>query len=124
VGHVPVMVDPIKFPWVFANLMSNALRVTPAQGAIHVSLEKEMGETRITVSDEGPGVPPEIENRVFEPYFKAASGSTEHLAGFLGIGLTIAKEVAEAHGGKIRYHKGEPTGAVFTVTIPLAGARI
>lgn len=114
-----VNLDPIKFPWVITNLLSNAIRVTPSGGKIRITLSVLGSEAAISVQDEGPGVAPEIANRIFEPYFKGASGPADPTAGFLGIGLTIAKEVIEAHGGKIGYRKGEPTGAIFSVNLPL-----
>ncbi len=114
-----VSIDPIKFPWVVTNLMSNAIRVTPPGGKIAIKLDLESSQARLSVQDEGPGVPAELETRIFEPYFKGSSGPSDGTAGFLGIGLTIAKEVMEAHGGKISYRKGDPKGAVFSVTLPL-----
>lgn len=122
VNKVPsalVNLDPIKFPWVITNLMSNAIRVTPPEAESEITLSVLGAEAGISIQDGGPGVPSEIASRIFEPYFKGASGPTDPTAGFLGIGLTIAKEVMEAHGGKISYRKGEPMGAVFLVALPV-----
>ena len=112
-------IDPIKFPWAVANLLSNAIRFSKAGGAIEVSLGDEDGHTAIEVSDDGPGVPEAVQKRMFEPFFQgpvAPGDTTEH--GLLGMGLTIAKEVVEAHGGHLSYRSRPPHGAVFRIELP------
>lgn len=113
-----VEIDRVKFPWVLTNLMSNAIRVSSIGGRISVRLDRDAGEVRVSVEDEGPGIAPEVRNRIFEPYFKAEPTASEKSAGFLGIGLTIAREVVEAHAGKIEYRPNRPQGAVFKIVLP------
>ena len=110
--------DPVKFSWVASNLLSNALRVSQPGQAVRVKVEDQTLYVEMKVEDEGPGIPPEVERRMFEPYFQ---GPPENqAAGLLGLGLTIAKELVEAHEGAIEYYRGEPRGSVFRVLLPVA----
>jgi len=107
--------DPSKFVWAVSNLLSNALRVSPSGSRILVRLENSANQIILDFTDQGPGVPESIRHRIFDPYFQ---GSTPGTSGLLGIGLSIAKEVAEAHGGAISLNPGTPTGSIFRVTLP------
>ena len=110
--------DPVKFSWVVSNLLSNALRVSLPGHRVTVTVEDQTLFVEMQVRDEGPGIPPEVERRMFEPYFQ---GPPENqAAGLLGLGLTIAKEVVEAHEGAIEYYRGESGGSVFRVLLPVA----
>lgn len=110
--------DPVKFSWVASNLLSNALRVSSPGHTVRVKVEDQTLFVEMRVEDEGPGIPPEVERRMFEPYFQ---GPPENqAAGLLGLGLTIAKEVVEAHEGAIEYYRGEPGGSVFRILLPVA----
>jgi signal transduction histidine kinase len=73
---------------------------------------------QIDIVDEGPGIPDDVQKRMFEPYYQAPQGTTGTSTGFLGLGLTIAKEVVEAHEGKIEYFPNKPRGSVFRITLP------
>jgi two-component system, NtrC family, sensor histidine kinase KinB len=113
--------DEIKFPWVISNLLSNAIRISPSHTTVEVSVSARDGKIEIAVSDEGPGIPAEVQKRIFEPYYQGPASPGGATAGFLGIGLTIAKEVVEAHEGKIEYQRREPRGSVFKIQLPVAG---
>ncbi len=110
--------DEVKFPWVISNLLSNAIRISPPDTQIQISLCGKDEKIYFEVLDEGPGVPPEIEKNIFEPYYQGEGSASSKLRGFLGIGLTIAKEVVEAHEGKIEYQPREPTGSIFRIELP------
>lgn len=118
-GPTPVWVeiDAIRFPWAISNLMSNAIRVSPTGGSVGVRLRVRDHEILIEIRDEGPGVPESARPRMFEAFFQA-EGPAE--SGFLGLGLTIAKEVVEAHNGFIEYEPGHPRGSVFRLRLPSA----
>lgn len=113
--------DEVKFPWVLSNLLTNAIRVAPEQSKIQITLSSDEKMIFLEVADEGPGIPPEIAKKIFEAYYQGPSIGKNQTQGFLGIGLTIAKEVVEAHEGKIEYQAREPQGALFKISIPKAG---
>lgn len=112
-----VWADPLKLTWVVTNLISNALRYTPAGGSIVVTAKEEAGVVQLRVSDTGPGIPPEIRDHLFERFAQwnvngAAPGSA-------GLGLAIVKDIVEAHGGRIFVESTVGTGTCFTVELPV-----
>jgi NtrC-family two-component system sensor histidine kinase KinB len=116
---VLVKIDKVKFSWAIANLLSNALRVSPPNTTIQVSLKIEDHYAIIEVADQGPGIPEDVQRRMFEPYFQAKAIDGVKTGGFLGLGLTITKDVVEAHSGKIEYFARKPVGSIFRITIPM-----
>jgi NtrC-family two-component system sensor histidine kinase KinB len=112
-------IDVVKFPWAVANLISNAMRVSPNNGVVQVQLSDRRGFADIEIRDEGPGVPEELRSRIFEPYFQGYDPKSTRLAGFLGLGLTITKEVVEAHDGEIEYFPRQSGGSTFRISLPL-----
>ena len=99
---------------VFVNLLSNALKFTPEGGHVTVSLH-DLGATAwIVVKDDGPGFPPEMSDRLFERFFQVDMGETRRHGG-TGIGLALAREIVELHGGRIRAESDH--GARFTVEL-------
>jgi signal transduction histidine kinase len=119
----PIMarIDPVKFPWVISNLLSNAIRFTPSGGLVEVRLAKKDGNIQIEVSDEGPGIAEEDQLRMFDAFYQGQQAIASGKSGLFGIGLTIAKEVVEAHGGSIGYHSHSPHGSEFTIFLPVTG---
>jgi signal transduction histidine kinase len=114
-GDVPdVLADDTRVDHVFSNLLSNALRYTPPGGRVGVSAEAEPEFVRFTVEDTGPGIPRQYLARVFERFFRVPgqSGGTG-----AGLGLAIAREIVEAHGGTIGVDSDEGQGARFTFTL-------
>jgi CheY-like chemotaxis protein/nitrogen-specific signal transduction histidine kinase len=113
--------DPRRLQQVFWNLLSNAVKFTPAGGRVDVSLVREEGQARIRVRDTGVGIPAAFLPRVFERFSQAErpGGSAQQRG--LGLGLSIVRQLVEAHGGTVTAESaGENAGAVFTVTLPLA----
>lgn len=112
--------DHVKFPWVISNLLSNAIRFSPVDGVVEVLITDRNGAVEILVRDQGPGISEEDQRRMFEPFFqspqtlKATSMANQ---GLFGIGLTIAKEVVEAHDGRIEYYR-QPKGSEFRIILP------
>jgi PAS domain S-box-containing protein len=97
----------------FLNLVLNAHDATPGGGTIAVEVTRTETHTTVTVSDTGPGIPPELHERIFEPFFTTkARGS--------GLGLAISAGIAQAHGARLRAGNRATGGAVFTVEFPLA----
>jgi signal transduction histidine kinase len=111
-----VLVDRDRLQIVFANLLTNAIRHTPAGGRIEVRAKPTNGAVRFEVADTGEGIPREHRQQIFEKFYRvpgAASGSA-------GLGLSIAKEIVEAHGGEIGVESEIGRGSTFWFTLPLA----
>ena len=111
-------IDIVKFPWAITNLLSNAIRVAPPDSVVAVSVSDREKFVDIEVRDEGPGIPPLVQRRMFDPFFQGAQMGVR-TSGFLGLGLTITKEVVEAHDGQIEYFSREPSGSTFRIRLPL-----
>jgi PAS domain S-box-containing protein len=110
-----VWVDPTRIGNVFGNLISNALRHTPAGGRIRISAEANDAWVRFLVSDTGEGIPAAFLSRVFEPFFRVP-GQREVSFG-AGLGLAIVKESVEAHGGTVGVESREGGGSSFSFTL-------
>jgi len=115
--EIPIWGDPIKLPWVVTNLVGNALRYTPEGGKITIELQCEGSTARVIVSDTGPGIAEELLPRIFEPYAQFPDDPAR--AGSAGLGLYIAKEIVEAHNGRIFVKSRRGAGSTFIVEIPL-----
>ncbi len=102
---------------VLINLAENALRYAPAQTPVSISAAPVAGATEIRITDHGPGVPPEMRDKVFEPFLQLETGDTLVHRTNRGLGLSFCKLAVEAHGGAIWIEDGNP-GSVFCVTIP------
>jgi two-component system, OmpR family, sensor kinase len=103
------------------NLLTNARVHTPAGTRVHVRLAAEDGEGVLEVADEGPGVPAEDVDRIFERFFRTDRSRTRSQGG-VGLGLAIVRSVLEAHGGAVAYRPRPGRGSVFRVVLPLAPA--
>lgn len=117
-----VNIDVERFAWLLSNLVSNALRETPPGRRVEVGLRtaRDAGKSHaeMSVEDEGPGIAPEQEQRLFQPYSHGLTKGTRQ--GLAGLGLAISRHLAEAHGGALRYERGAHGGARFVVELPLA----
>jgi NtrC-family two-component system sensor histidine kinase KinB len=111
-----VIADPVKLPWVVSNLIGNAMRYTPSGGTITVSSGANDDTVRLQVRDTGPGVAPEIRDHLFERYAQWSGNGAE--PGSAGLGLAIAKEIVEAHGGRVFVESTVGEGTCFTVELP------
>ncbi|MBF0559383.1 MAG: PAS domain-containing protein [Nitrospirae bacterium] len=120
-GDIWAQIDQAKFPWVISNLLTNSIRVSPKGTTIEVILAYRGDNTEITVTNQGPKIPEDIRRRMFDPYFKGTGERADatHAPGYLGLGLTIVKEVTDAHGGRVEYSPLEPVGSCFRVLLPL-----
>jgi signal transduction histidine kinase len=111
-----VRVDPERLRLVFANLIGNALRYTPEGGAITVRAKRTGAGVRFEVEDTGPGIPPEHQREIFHKFFRVPGSPS----GGAGLGLSIAKEIVEAHSGAIGVESPPGKGCTFFFTLPLA----
>jgi two-component system, OmpR family, sensor histidine kinase BaeS len=110
---VSVNVDPVRMREVSSNLLSNALRRTPAGGSVTVRLSAvPPGATNVEVTDTGPGMTPEAIARVFDRFYKGSDSRGS------GLGLTIARSLVTAHGGSIRASSPPVGGTTINLTLP------
>jgi signal transduction histidine kinase len=114
---VNVFADKDKISQVVINLMSNAVKFTDNGGRIHISIEDDMDNAVIAVSDTGKGIAPLDKPHIFERFYRADI-SRNRLTGGSGIGLTIAKAIIEAHKGLIDVESEIGEGTRFVMTIP------
>ena len=117
--EIVVAGDPMRLQQVFWNLLSNAIKFTPRQGQVEVRLTQSEQEVILTVRDTGCGISPEVLPHLFERFWQAERDTTRTHGG-LGLGLAIAKNLTEMHGGTIEAASaGLEQGATFTVRLPL-----
>ncbi len=119
--QLPVRGDPDRLAQVVGNLLSNAIKYSPSGGLVEIVGERENGTVRISVRDEGLGIPPDQQERIFTKFFRgnaAASG----IAGS-GLGLAFARAVVEAHGGEISFSSETGKGTVFRIELPTQSAK-
>src|SRR5438132_4033309 len=114
-----VIGDRPRLEQVLVNLMTNAIKYSPHGGKIEVRVERRGGETRISVTDPGIGIPREEQPRLFQRFFRAGNADTRNYAG-LGIGLYVAHEIVERHGGRFEVQSEAGKGSTFTFILPLA----
>jgi signal transduction histidine kinase len=119
--HLPsVQADRDRVVQVLTNLLTNALRYTPAPGRVEVTAERHGDAVAISVTDTGIGLAPDHLAHIFERFYRVETSRSRALGGS-GVGLTIAKALVEAMGGQIQAHSaGLGNGSTFTVTLPIA----
>jgi signal transduction histidine kinase len=110
--------DAERLRQVLMNLLDNAIKYSPAGDAIEVRAYSEDGHVRIDVSDHGPGVAPDDQRLIFEKFGRVTSGNTRPGT---GLGLFIARSIAEAHGGTLDVHSVPEHGSTFTLELPGPG---
>ncbi len=118
-ASVIVLGDPARLRQVVSNLLSNALKFTPARGYVRVYLETDGTSAVLRVADSGPGIREDELARVFERFYRGR-GAT---AGGSGIGLTVVSELTRAHGGEVTVASELGRGTTFTVRVPLTSSK-
>lgn len=117
---LPLHADAARLTQVFANLLNNACRYTPASGTITVTARRDAGEAVVSVRDDGVGIPSNKLDSIFD-MFTQVDRSTEQAQAGLGIGLTLVKRLVEMHGGSITVRSdGRGRGSEFVVRLPMA----
>ncbi len=116
-----VRADPGRLVQALSNLVTNAIKHSPALGEIHVEVVSRPPNVRVTVRDEGPGVPPAFLAKLFAP-FSQADSTDARSAGGAGLGLYIVRTLIEAHGGTVGYDPSWSEGAAFYFDLPAATA--
>jgi PAS domain S-box-containing protein len=112
-----VNVDAPKVERIVENLLTNALRHTPPEAQVWISAEAKDGGVVLTVEDDGPGIPAELREAIFEPFRQAPGSATGHSPG-VGVGLSLVKRFAELHGGRAWVQERPGGGASFRVWLP------
>lgn len=113
---VEATVDPTRIHQVLSNLLSNALKFTPAHGEVRVEVVREDRQAVLRVVDDGPGIPADELPRIFDRFFRGMGARARGS----GIGLTVARELVHAHGGEIDVGSGVGQGSTFTVRLPVS----
>lgn len=113
-----ITADPIRLRQAVGNLITNAIRHTPSGGRINIICRTAMTTLRIDVSDTGPGIPPDQQSLVFERFWRADKSRSRQTGGS-GLGLSIVRKLAEAHGGTVSVTSPPGHGATFTIELPL-----
>jgi len=118
-GDIPlVLADRFRLEFVFANLLSNALKCTPPGGRVKVSARTESGLVRFAVEDTGSGIPEEYLPHIFEKFFRVPGYGQQQRDS--GLGLAIVKEIIDAHGGSINVASEQGKGTRFTFALSAA----
>jgi histidine kinase len=116
-----VLADEDRAVQVLTNLTGNALQYTPEGGRVTITARRVDREVQISVRDTGIGIPAEHLPHIFDRFYRADKSRSRRLGGGSGIGLTIARALVEAHGGRLWAESaGEGQGSTFTFTLPIA----
>lgn len=120
-GNTPVCVigDRLRLRQIFLNLLDNAVKYTPAGGEVRLSLEAAAGDAKVSVMDTGPGIPAEDLPYIFDRFYRVDKARNRAHGGS-GLGLSLVKSIAEAHGGRIEVTSEPGRGSAFTVYLPLS----
>jgi signal transduction histidine kinase len=108
--------DERRIRQVIFNILSNAVKFTPAGGAVDVIAARVNGEVRVSVADTGPGLAPEDHERIFEEFQQTEAGIDQHEG--TGLGLAVSKRLVELHGGRIWVDSQPGKGSTFVFTLP------
>jgi signal transduction histidine kinase len=108
--------DPNRLAQVVGNLLSNAIKYSPEGGVVELAAMRHDGEVRVSVRDEGLGIPSDQQERIFTKFFRGDAAATG-ITG-TGLGLAVSREIVEAHGGRIGFDSDPGTGSTFWVELP------
>jgi signal transduction histidine kinase len=118
-GRVTIAGDRARLKQVIVNLLDNAVKYTPAQGKISVTVDAADRRARLKVDNTGPGIPPEAISKVFDRFFRVDEVRSREVDG-AGLGLSIVRSICTAHGGTVHAENLPAGGCRFTAEIPLA----
>ncbi len=121
-GPLPLRGNPDELHRLVVNLLDNAVRYTPEGATIDLRLTADEQSATIEVSDDGPGIPEEMQEQVFDRFVRGSGPSDTAAGGGTGLGLAIVRAVARSHGGEVRARRSAEGGALFTVTLPRTGS--
>ena len=116
-----VQADPLRLGQVIGNLISNAIKYTPGGGSVITEAGVNDQHIWVRISDTGPGIPPDQQEKMFEPFVRGGQG--RRFPQGMGLGLSIARELVEAHGGRLELESEAGIGSKFTVWLPMHPVR-
>jgi signal transduction histidine kinase len=111
--------DPSRLKQVLANLLSNAIKYSPEGGRVEISAELVGTDALVLINDSGLGIPPDHQDRIFTKFFRGDVGRERGIPG-TGLGLVLARQIVEAHGGEVGFDSEEGAGSTFWVRLPSA----
>jgi signal transduction histidine kinase len=115
-GSPPFPTDPRLFRLILVNLLGNAIK-HGGPGQITVRVHADNGQCRLIVGDQGPGIPPDKQAMIFEPFAQLEPLEVKHTPG-VGLGLALVREIVQALGGEVTLDSAPGRGSVFVVTLP------
>jgi signal transduction histidine kinase len=113
----PVLADPVRLGEIILNLVDNAVKYTRQGGRVELAARNGDGRIDVVVSDTGVGIPNEVGEHIFEPFYRVKGTRTQGSQPSSGLGLAVTKHLVDAHGGAISYHPRDGGGTVFVVTL-------
>lgn len=117
-SDIMVLCDPAQLREATSNLISNAIKYTPDGGKVDLILKRAGSTAIFEVVDSGYGIPPEMQDRLFQPFFRAKTEETRHIEG-TGLGLHLVKSIIERHQGQMRFHSVYGEGSTFGFELPI-----
>lgn len=112
-----LVIDPLRLGQAVGNLADNAIKFSPPGGRIRFSAESNPGEIQLSFQDSGPGILPEDQEKIFHPFYQGDSGRRNKQG--MGLGLSIARDLVSAHGGRLDVSSGPDAGSLFIIRLPL-----
>jgi len=109
--------DPVRIEQVLANLVDNAVKYSPKGGSVAVSVRAVGRQVEVAVRDEGVGIPPDEQDRVFQKFYRARSHASRNVGG-IGLGLYVCQEIVRAHGGRMCLESEPGRGSTFSFSLP------
>jgi signal transduction histidine kinase len=112
-----VMMDSDRMAQAIGNILSNAIKFTPAGGQVSVAAKLEAGSLSVQVADTGPGIPEGEREKIFQPFYRGSQG--RRIVEGMGLGLSIARDIVTAHNGEMELDSTPGMGSRFTLQIPV-----
>jgi signal transduction histidine kinase/DNA-binding response OmpR family regulator len=119
---LPISGDRERLVQVLENLLSNAIKFSPAGGKVRLAAESLPGFVRVSVSDEGLGIPADQQGQLFTKFFRVDTSDTRRIGG-TGLGLALCREIVESHAGEIGFETVQGAGSTFWFTLPTGSRR-